>query len=179
MTDENYQELKEEYVKNLNRFISDHGGIFPHIAVMGSHKDPKEAKDGIIHIQVPDKFLGSEKLKDLFVDQILPKIALKVNEVIVPGAVAWTSEAWLRSVSKDEEVPDNWRELPIQKEVLIISMEFGEKTETLIYEIKRDGKQVNSEGDLVDKVELEALPDLQQAEAVGGRFTGLLKKFVL
>ncbi len=47
----------------------------------------------------------------------------------------------------------------------------------IIYEIKRKGKQINPDGNLVDIVELEILEDMANPTEMDGRFSGLLKKF--
>jgi len=57
-------------------------------------------------------------------------------------------------------------------------MEFTNKKEMLIYEIKRNGKQVNEDGDLVDHIDLVE-QNFSDAESMTGRFTGLLEKFTV
>jgi hypothetical protein len=176
MTEEKYEEIKREYVGNIKRVMNDLGNIVPHITVFGSHKSEEETKDALIHIEVRNEFMRSETMKETFVEEVLPEIANKVKEMFIPYGLAWTSEAWVRSASKEQPVPDDWKELPIDKEVLMISMEFMHKKEMIIYEIKRTGKQVNEEGDLVDHVDLIE-QDYSGAVDVGGRFTNLYKKF--
>ena len=177
MTEEKYQELKKEYVNNIKRVMTELGGIRPHITVFGSHIDEKQKdKDALIHIEVRDEFMRSETMKEGFVQVIIPEIAGKIKEMVVPYGVAWTSEAWVRTATKEQGVPDNWKELPIEREILMISMEFTHKKEMLIYEIKRKGKQVNEDGDLVDHIDLIE-EDFSSVEAMTGRFTNLLEKF--
>lgn len=176
MTEEKYQELKEEYVGNIKQFLTDVGSIFPHISVFGNHKDEEKDKDAIVHIQVPEEFMRSEVMKETFVQDVIPKIAEKIREKFVPYGVAWTSEAWVRTATKDQAVPENWKELPIEKEILLVSMEFTHKKEFIVYEIKRNGKQVNEDGDLVDQIDL-IQEDFSGADGMTGRFTGLLEKF--
>jgi len=172
MTEEKYQELKQEYVGNIKRVMTELGFIRPHLTVFGSHKDEEiKDKDALVHIEVRDEFMRSETMKEGFVQVILPEIAEKIKEMIVPYGVAWTSEAWVRTAAKEQGVPDNWKELPIEKEVLMVSMEFTNKKEMLIYEIKRNGKQVNEDGDLVDHIDLLE-QDFSNAEGMTGRFTG-------
>ena len=175
MTEEKYQELKEEYVGNIKKFMTDLGSMFPHISVFGDHKD-EEKKDAIVHIQVPEEFMKSEQMKETFVRDVVPKIAEKIREKFIPYGVAWTSEAWVRTAQKDQGVPDNWKELPIEKEILLVNMEFTHKKEMVIYEIKRNGKQVNENGDLVDHIDLIE-ETMSGAEKMSGRFTGLLEIF--
>lgn len=179
MTEEKYQEVKKEYVDNIKRVMTELGFIRPHLTVFGTHVDEeKQDKDALIHIEVRDEFMRSETMKEGFVQVILPEIAGKIKKLVSPYGVAWTSEAWVRTATKEEGVPDNWKELPIEKEVLMISMEFINKKEMLIYEIKRNGKQVNEDGDLVDHIDLLE-QDFSGAEGMTGRFTGLLEKFTV
>lgn len=176
MTQEKYEEIKKGYLENIKAYMLSVGGLFPHVTVFGSHKDGNE-KDAIIHIPIPDEFLKSEETKDKFIDVVLPDVAETVKERFIPYGVGWASEAWVRSTNKDEKVPDNWKDLPIQKEVLFINLQFENKTEAIVYEIKRLGKQVNEDGDLVDHIELIEDMSLTGIENMSGRFLGLLEKF--
>jgi len=177
MTEEKYKEIKEGYLANIKRYMLSVGGLFPHVTVFGAHKDGTD-KDAIIHIPIPDEFLKSEYMKDKFVDEVLPDVAKTVNEKFIPYGVGWASEAWVRSAPKDDKVPDNWKDLPIKKEVLFINLEFEHKKESIVYEIKRLGKQVNEEGDLVDHIDLLEDESMSGAEGMSGRFSGLLEKFI-
>jgi hypothetical protein len=86
----------------------------------------------------------------------------------------------MRTADKDEYNPetDNYKDLPISKEILIISIDGKEGSKSDIYEIKRDGKSINTEGDLIDTIELEPLPELgENYDTSTGRFSNLYKKF--
>jgi hypothetical protein len=174
VTEEKYQEIKTRHVDHVKNYMTDMGGIFPHLTVYGKSK--RQEEDAIIHIPIPDELMKSEELKDKFVDTILPKIAEKIRIDFDPYGVAWTSEAWVRTAGKEEGVPDNWKTIPIDGEILMVNMDFENKSEMLVYDIKRNGKQVTEDGDIVDHVELIE-KDMKEASGWGGRFTGLLKKF--
>lgn len=178
MTEEKYQEIKADYISNIKRVMCELGNMLPHISVFGAHKDEDEEKDAIVHIEVPTEFMRSEEMKESFVEEVIPAVAKKVREKFIPYGIAWTSEAWVRTATKEEGVPDDWKELPIEKEILMVSMEFSHKKEMIVYEIKRSGKQVNEDGELVDHIDLieENMSDIQ---SWGGRFTGLLEKFTI
>lgn len=176
MTEERYLDLKAGYINNITSFLKDQGDIFPHITVFGMHKEHTD-KTAIIHIPIDDDFMSSEERKSLFIDEVLPQIAKKIKEQFVPEGVAWTSEAWVRESPVDKEIPNNWKELPIKREVLFINMEFENKKEMIVYEIKRMGKQVNDDGELVDHVELIE-QDFSAGQSAGGRLTGLYEKFM-
>lgn len=176
MTTEQIQELKEAYINNIKGYIKDEGGIFPHLTLFATPIDNPEEKS-VIHIPIPDQFLKSEENKDRFIQDIFPQIAKKIQERFVTAGIAWASEAWVRTVSKDEEVPENWQDLPIEKEVLFINIDFGNGEESLMFEIKRQGKQVNENGQLVDHVELIQESSLSGNSQTSGRLSGLLSKF--
>lgn len=178
MTDQFYQEIKKEYLDNIVSMMISKGSMPAHLAIFGVHKDKSlEIEEGIIHLEIPPWVLNSELKKDLFVNHMIPDMAHKIREIITPHGVAWASEAYLRTAPSDEDFPENWKDLPIQKEVLIVSMEFEHTTETLLYEIVRNGQQVTKTGELVDRIELREMDDLKSPEMVKGRFTGLYKKF--
>ena len=179
MTQEEYIEIKKGYVDFITKFITKNGNLGPSITVLGTQRESGE--NAVVHVPIPEKFMKTEKSKDEFIDDVLPQIAKKVAEDFTTTAVAWASEAWLRMLEKDkatEEQLQNWKELPIKKEVLIISIESGNGNDTFVQEIVRKGKKVNQDGELVDDVELLELPEYSNGVQGEGRFTGLYKKFI-
>ena len=179
MENAQYEELKEEYIKHLIDVISETGGLFPHITIFADILNPKEEekdKPAIIHIPIPDKFMTDDKSKDEFIDEIIPDIFKDLKKKFEPHGVAWSSEGWMRQLDKSDKMPDDYKKLPIKKEVIIVTLGTKDKEEVIIYEVKRQGKQVNSDGDLVDIVKLEK-HDGDQPNSVAGRFSGLFKKF--
>ena len=174
VTEEQYQEIKSRHVDHVKRYMTEMGGIFPHLTIYG--KRIKENEDAIIHIPVPDELMKSEDLKDEFIDTIIPKIAKKIREEFEPYGVAWTCEAWVRTSPKEQGVPEDWKDIPVDGEILMVNIEFENKNEMIVYDVKRTGKQVTEDGDIVDHVDLLER-DMKQAEGWSGRFTGLLKKF--
>lgn len=172
MTQEQFEELKTDYIENLEKYISETGELFPHISIFANKKE--DSKLSIIHVPIPDEMM-SERGKDMFIDDIMPSIYKKVKEDFIPYGVGWASEAWLREADKDTDIT-NWKEIPIKKEVLFISIESESSSSTTVYEIKRNGKQVTQEGDIVDIVELKEISDLSNPGKTEGRFSGLYKK---
>lgn len=180
MTEQEYIEMKNDYMKFVTKFMVENGGLGPSITVLGTHKE--DGLSAVVHVPIPEKFMKNDDSKDEFVDEVLPQIAKKVSEKFNTSAVAWASEAWLRTLEKDkaEEQLANWKELPIKKEVLIISIESAKGNETYVREIVRSGKQVNEEGQLVDHIELMEVPEYNEGISGGeGRFTGLYQKFIV
>lgn len=178
MTQEDYIEMKKGYMQFVIQFMTKHGGLGPSITVLGTHKE--DGKNAIVHVPIPEKFMKTDEAKDEFVDEIVPEIAKKVAQDFTTSGVAWASEAWLRVLEKDKATPEqleNWKDLPIKKEVLIVSIESDNGNETYIREIVRKGKQVNEDGELVDHIELLELPGYDEGVQGEGRFIGLYQKF--
>ena len=182
MTNKQFIELKQDYIDHIKKYVGEEGGIFPHISVFAESKNSKveEEKPAIIHIPIPDDIMSDDYGKEVFVTKIVPKIFSKIKETFVPYAVAWASEAWMRTVEKGSDFDidkDDYKQLPIKKEILIITIETEDLQNAYIYDINREGKQINSDGELVDKVSLQLNEDIQNPDNLDGRFSGLLKKF--
>lgn len=179
MTDKDFQEIKQEYIENIRAKISELGGLHPHITVFADVKDAEEGEDhsmAILILPIEKEHMVNEQAKDELVDEILPDVFKKINEQFTPKALAWASEAWIRTIEKNEELPDDYKELPIKKEVLIISIESDNSSECLLYEIKRNGQQVTTDGNLIDIITLTQLENVSVPEKASGRFVGLYKK---
>jgi len=183
MTEEKYIELKDTYLKNIKRYMTEEGGLFSHISVFAeklecNEDDDEASKNAIIHIPLPDKIANSDEGKEYFVTKMLPEIASSLKESFITTGVAWASEAWLRSSHIDDKQPENWKDMPIKKEVLMVSMESEFGNETSVYEIVRSGMKVTEEG-LSDTIELIKDEELSGENLnFEGRFTGLYKKFI-
>lgn len=179
MTTEQFDVLKEEFISNIKEYVTDSGGIFPHVSIFADVKNPEEGEEGkpaLIHIPIPDELMQDDDGKDTFVNEIFPKIAEEVKIKFKPIALAWTAEAWVRTISKTEKMPDDYRNLPVQKEVIIITIETSTDNQCVIYDIIRNGKQITSDGEMVDKIELVEATDLKHPDGLGGRFSGLFSK---
>jgi len=180
MTDEQYEELKKDYINHIKEYVTDNGGLFPHLTVFADVKKPKEGeedKPAIIHIPIPDEWMQSDEMKDKFVDNVIPDVFKDINAEFIPHGIGWAAEAWMRVADKNfDPSKGDWKKIPIRKEVIMISIESDRPSESIIYEIKREGKQVNSDGNLVDVIKLEQQFKDEIAPSTGGRFTGLFKK---
>jgi hypothetical protein len=182
MTEEQYIELKDRYLTNIKKYMTEEGGLFSHISVFAEKiehdENDDESKHAIIHIPLPEKIANSDAGKELFVTKILPEIANTLKEEFTATGVAWASEAWLRSSHIDDKQPENWKDMPIKKEVLMVSMESAYGNETSVYEIVRNGMKVTEDG-LSDSIELIKDEELSGENLkFEGRFTGLYKKFI-
>lgn len=177
MSDKQHAEVIETYIENIKRYMQEAGGLFPHFTIFASKIDGEEdEKMSIIHIPIPSQNMETDKDKDFLVNDLLPIIYEKIKDEFIPYGVGWASEAWLRTTDKEEDVA-NYKDLPIRKEVLMVSVDTDFKSETIIYDIKRQGQQINSEGELVDIIQLDISEELSESmQSVGGRFVGLYNK---
>jgi hypothetical protein len=180
MTKEKYLDLQEDYIEHILEYVKDSGSLFPHISVFADIIKPKKDeinKPALIHIPIADKFMETEDTKDEFIDEILPDVFKSLKKKFIPAGVAWASEAWMRVAGSDFDIDkDDWKAIKTKKEIIIITIESDFGDACFMYEIKRNGAQVNSNGELVSSVELEKLDELSSPDAVGGRFSGLFKK---
>ncbi len=169
--------MKNSYYEMVTKMITDFGGLGPSITVLGTHKE--DGTNAIVNLVIESKYMKDEESKDEFIDDILPGIAERVREDFDIKAVVWASEAWLRIIDKSTTADQvrNWKNIPVKKEVLILVIDSEEQNETIIKEIVRKGKQVNSSGELTDHVELLDMPEYEQGVIGEGRFTNLYKKF--
>ena len=176
MTEEEYIEIKEEYIQNMKEMLLETGNVPPTITVIGS--DLKKDKTAIIHIPLPKEIVDSDDAKQYFVDEMIPEISVEIKKKFEIKAVAWTSEAWMREAPIDDYNPvvDDYKKIPIKKEIFIITVDTGASTESYVYEIVR--LSVSPVGELVEDIELVEMPELSSKFAEnGGRFGELYKKF--
>lgn len=156
-----YQEVKKDYIDNIVRHIQDVGNMFTHIALLGVKKN-SDGQVGIIHIPIDSSFTADRESKKEFFTEVVPKVAKKVKEEFDIYGSYFTSEAWMRIGGKDQDFEEAMS-TAIKEEVLIIigyTVKTGLTSE--IYNIERNGKKVNSDGDLVDIVTLVYNEDVSE-----------------
>lgn len=174
MTNEQYQEMRAEYIEYVKGFMNEFGNFGPMITVFADAQD--EEKPAIIHIPIPPKFMEDEESKELFATEVMPEIFADLKEKFTPVGVAWAAEAWVRTMEKGDDL-SNFKNAPIKKEVIFISIEDKDGSETIAYDIVRHGKQVTPTGDLVDTVELKEDESLKGMDGIAGRFSNLYSRF--
>ena len=175
MIEEDFEDLKETYIEHIQQYIKDVGNLFPHITVFADQKNAKEdGRPAIIHIPIPTEYMESDESKDNFLKEVLPDVFKTIKEEFIPIGVAWGAEAWVRVINK-QTLPENYKKIPIEKEVVFISIETKDKQDTLVYNIERNGKQVNSDGSITDIIQLTKAEESGDASNISGRFTGLFK----
>jgi hypothetical protein len=174
MTKEEFKEIKDYYIESTKETLLKNGNLEPVITIMGNLKDNNTPS--ALQIVLPEEVVNSDENKQLFVDQVIPKLALEVREKFTIQAVGWSSEAWLRELPIDDYKPENYKDIHIKREILIITIDMADGSEAYAYEIVR--MSVSPNGDLVEDIELVELPDVaSSASNSQGRFNDLYKKF--
>lgn len=177
MTKEKFETLKEEYIEHLKKYMCEAGSLFPHITIFAEDLDVTNKKPCIIHIPIPPEYMKNDDTKDDFVNNIVPDLFIEIKKKFTPVGIAWAAEAWARIVKTADKLSDaDIKKTPIKKEVILISIETIDTSESLIYNIKRNGKQVTEDGDIVDNINLE-LAEESGSHLNGGRFSGLFELF--
>ncbi len=194
MSDQRFDDFKRDHINYVQSFMKRNGEMGSLITVLAEQyqdrpavdeeNDPDKEKSIVIHIPVPNNFLRSGETKEEFVNEVIPSIFEDIKKKFIPKAVVWTSEAWMREASNEQyKNADNYTDLPITGEVMILSFTKADYEETIIFRITRKGKIVNAEGEMVDDVELtedHKLSSTAEDEDKGkGRFTNLFSKFNL
>ena len=147
----NNQELKDQYIENHILSVKDmirQGQVNAFIQVIATNPDID--KPIMMHIDVP---AGSDDEKEAFAQIVIPMLKEEIKEhkydIVL---VSFTSEAWIRRANKDE-VPDDYKEIPISDEVVIFTISENGGDEFRVYDIVRNDLQVDENGELVEKIE--------------------------
>jgi hypothetical protein len=184
---ENIELLKNDYVDFIKTTIQETGSLYPSFTVFSEIKGEYEEdkpKIGLIHIPVPSKFMEDADSKDELVTDVLPEISKTIKKDFVPYALAWASEVWVRRINKEDvKSPKDLEKLSRSAEkveAIFINIESEFENNVYVYEIEKDGKQINADGDLVDKINLIEAKDLTESVKEGsmsGRFSNLFHLF--
>lgn len=178
MTEKQSKILSEEELKELlffiNSSINDYGNIDP-IFYIGLLKEGKKIK---ALAPVPSEFMKNNSTKNIIVEHMLPQISEKIKEDnLIFEYIIFISEAWVRGGDKEQlKNVEDLHSLPITSEIIMINIESFEHKEMITYEIIRNGKVVNSKGDMIDNVTLERNEILENGH-ITGRFTNLAQIF--
>lgn len=176
ITPQELADLKTEYLQLITHYVSQNGGLAPSLSIFAEHKQESEKKHAILYLPIPSRYMADDDSKEEFVKTIIPNVGKSIKNQFTPKAVLWAAEAWVREMPKGVPIPDNYKDIPIDREILMVTFETETHSELLAYNIARKGKQINKHGDLIDKIELTLDETLSEATAPTGRFTGLLKK---
>jgi hypothetical protein len=168
--------FKLDVIHNVTKTLARSGGLNPEINVLAKHTVKKEFT--VIIVPVPEGVLNSANSKDLFA-KMIPTLFDDIYERgLEPLCYSWSSEAWLRKGNKNEGIPDNWQDLP-KIEVLMTTFETKDSSIMDIYNIKREGKIANEDGNLIDCISLEKNLDFEKPDGeIEGRFGNVFKTYM-
>ena len=186
MTEEQIKIIREDYLNFVTETVQENGGMGASITVFADVIDSKDGKPALIEIPIPSEFLKDDSTKEHFVERVLPDLIKEFKKRFIAHSVLWTCEAWLRMGSKEDiDSIENYKDIPIKTEAIVIIIDSKNEKEALVYEIVRPALSVSNSGELVEqeqknKVELVEMPELCSVfkdEGFSGRFSNLYKKF--
>lgn len=171
---EHIENFKKENKENITKLISQMGGFAP-LCTIFTHKNDNY---GVIIVTLPEDVLDSYENKQKFL-KAMPDF---FDSIVEDGhrivCFSYSSEAWLRTADKNGGVPDNWQSLP-KIEALITSYETNDSVSLEIYNIIREGKIVDTEGDLIDCIRLEKNNDMDSKEGnLQGGFSTIYRDYL-
>lgn len=173
---EHVKEFKIANVQMMQYLLSKQGGLDPMIVVL-----VKESNDemNIVAVPVPGEFLHDDQTKDVLAGAIPSLLAMLAKQGKEPVCFSFSSEAWLRKTPEGvTEVPDNWKDLP-KTECMISTYESADESDMEVFEIIREGKMANKNGDLIDAIVLRPYSIGENGEkpkALKGRFHGAFQE---
>ena len=180
MEDSKLETVIDNYLESVCSDIKEMGGLNPQISFIADHIDPDEDTYAIVHVPIPPELMKTDESKEFLLSNVLPKIIEKAQEKFVIMGVCFSSEAWVRKTVDKSNLPDNWKDLPIEKEIVIITVQTQKLDLTKIYDIDRTGKVINEEGDLIDDITLTLNTDMSNDDksSSGGVFSNLYHRYI-
>jgi len=170
------KEFKVANVQLMQYLLSKHGGLDPMIVVLV--KESNEEMN-VVAVPVPGEFLENDESKDVLATAIPSLLAMLAKQGKEPVCFSFSSEAWLRKTPEGvTEVPDDWKDLP-KIECMISTYESADESDMEVFEIIREGKMANENGDLIDAIVLRPYSIGENGEkpkALKGRFQGAFQE---
>lgn len=170
--------FKADQVDISTKFLVQDGGVQPMISVLCY--DKKLDDYGTVMAPIFGDFDVNDR--DIIIDHVIPEVFAKIKEEdLIPKCFSFSSEAWLRTGKKGDTDPtsESIKSLP-KEEVLIVMYETLEDSDLQVFIIERNGSAINEKGEVVDNIKLapHSINDSKNKSALGGRFVGILKKYV-
>jgi len=178
MTNEVYQDLKQNHINHVLKMVGKTGGVYPHVTIL-CERDGEE-KPTVVHIPIPAKFMQNDETKDQLINIVFPEILeeLKTKKLIVK-AVCFASEIWIRRSTPEEyEEVEDYHDIPVDDEGIIIIIDDEIESTTYSYKLVREQMSVGDEG-LQGKVTVEEMekPKVLPQGQAQGRFANLYSHF--
>lgn len=144
------EKMRSEFVRSITRMVQGEGFLSPVVALFALNA---EDKDTLMIIPLEGDYLTNKRR--LFFDKIVPALKEKLDDQNFSiYAVCVASEVWARVAPATFEFSEEAvQELP-KEEVVIVTYMDHESLSTVMFDMKRDGKAVNQEGEIIDYVTL-------------------------
>jgi hypothetical protein len=156
MNKKDLEGMRTEFVDSVVRMVKGEGFLSPFMGIFALNSERKKT---LMIVPLDGNLLNENK--ELFFDDIIPALHDKLhNEKFKVYAVCMASEAWARVTNAADF--DNTEEainaLP-KEEILIITYLSENEKSDVIFDLVRDGKAVNQEGNIIDYVTLTERED--------------------
>ncbi len=180
-----FKKQQEEFSKST---IEEEGTLSPYLVILCKLREKKEGSGefGTVYASIDPEFMKDSHSKDKLVQVVIPQVITEAEKQLgTPICLAWGVEAWAykmpKDVAKEQLREGSWRDNP-KTEVVVISIETEFSSEILMYDIIREGKTTNKEGDLIDKITLtphesESPSNKPMMPDQEGRFANLFRKY--
>lgn len=169
------EQFKKDHLETIKEMMYNNGELLPIISVLSY--DLKTEKSGVIIAPIIGKF--DDDVKDFLANKLIPSLFKQLKETnIKPICFSFSSEVWIRRAPEGmKELPENWKDLD-KVEALMTTFETEEYSDIHLNTMHRVGKVINSEGTLVDQIELkEHELNKDKTTKVSGRFADIFKRF--
>lgn len=150
MNKEELEKMRDEFVSSITRMVQGEGFLAPVVALFALND---EGKKTLMIIPLDGDYLTEKK--NIFLKRVVPALRERLDdEEFKVFAVCIASEAWARVAPVDFKFSeDAVRELD-KEEIVIVTYMDDDSNSSVIFDMKRDGKAVNQEGEIIDYVTL-------------------------
>lgn len=171
---EEIEDYKKDHLATIRKMLQDNGMIYPTVSLLVL--DKLKNKTGIvlapISVGSSDIKVDKQTLKDRIIPELAQELADKDFELL---CFSFSSEAYLRKLDlKDtkglspKELIDKAKKVD-PREVLMVMFETEKNVSAYTSDIRKEGKVVNSEGDMIDNIitsEYEQIDDSSDKEPI-------------
>jgi hypothetical protein len=143
--------MRGEFVDSVIRMVKGEGFLAPFMGLFALNSDKKKT---LMIVPLDGDYLHEEK--DLFFEDIVPALRDRLHDQgFKIYAVCLASEAWARvtNAADFDYTEEAIKALP-KEEILIITYLAEDEKVITLFDLVRDGKAVNQEGNIIDYVTL-------------------------
>lgn len=192
MNKEKQKNMMSEFKDLMEKMLLDDGEVTPTLGIVAvkilpDEDDDDKPSDHLMICPLPDQLLSSKEVKVFLVEEVLPKLGRKIRaeglkiigvNFVYVGMVKTIPKDTLGDRTPEEIVPEDLENLKA-KEILFHSYQSKDMNVVQGYNIKREGKSVNEEGELIDNIKLVKSKELsttgKNKPEIGGIFSNLFE----